>query len=114
MDGTAMGVMSREFSSMASVLAYLIFILLYVPCISTVAAIKREVGQSWMWFSVAWSTGLAYGLAVACYQVTQLVDSFGNAISWIVSTFFVLAMMIWMMRAYLHIQYRNKPILSGY
>ena len=104
MNGSAMGVMARQFTSQASVLAYLIFILLYVPCISTVAAMKREVGRSWMWFSVAWSTGLAYGLAVVCYQCSMLLQSPWVSLGWSFSMLGVLAVMLLMMRGYLYHQ----------
>ena len=45
----------------ASAVALMVFILLYVPCIATVGAIKRETG-SWKWtgFSVLYQLTLAY------------------------------------------------------
>jgi ferrous iron transport protein B len=48
----------------ASAIALMVFILLYVPCIATVGAIKRETG-SWKWtgFSVAYQLILAYIMA---------------------------------------------------
>lgn len=54
-------------------LAMLVFVLLYVPCIAAVAAIKKESG-SWKWalFAVVYSTGLAYILALLVYQVGSL------------------------------------------
>ena len=46
--------------------AYMIFILVYVPCIATVAAIRQETG-SWKWtlFTVLYEVVLAYLLAGA-------------------------------------------------
>lgn len=55
-------------------LALLIFVLLYVPCIAAVAAIKKESG-SWKWalFAVVYSTGLAYILALLVFQVGSIL-----------------------------------------
>jgi ferrous iron transport protein B len=51
-------------------LAYMVFILLYLPCIATIAAIRSESG-SWKWagFSVAYSTFLAYMLSWLAYII---------------------------------------------
>lgn len=52
-----------------AVIAYLIFILLYFPCIAVFGAIKHEIGTKWALFSAVWSTGIAYVVAVAFYQI---------------------------------------------
>ncbi len=51
-----------------AIIAYLIFVLLYFPCIAVFGAIKHEVGTRWAVFSAIWSTSVAYGVAVAFYQ----------------------------------------------
>ncbi len=66
---TAFGELFKEFGSKSAAFSYLLFVLLYFPCVSTMAAMRREIGKRWMLFSVFWSTGLAYGLAVMCYQL---------------------------------------------
>lgn len=54
-------------------LAFLVFVLIYFPCIATIAAIVRETG-SWKYgaFSVIYNTALAWILAVATYQIALL------------------------------------------
>jgi len=54
----------------ASAVAYLIFILLYIPCISTMGAIRRETG-SWRWtiYALVWGDGVVNGLATTWYQI---------------------------------------------
>jgi ferrous iron transport protein B len=49
---------------------FMAFTLIYVPCVATVAVIKRET-QSWKWmgFSIVYTTVLAYVAAVLIYQV---------------------------------------------
>lgn len=62
-------VMAVKFGTFASAFSYLVFVLLYVPCISTMAAIKKELNSFWMYFSLFWSTGIAYMSATVCYQL---------------------------------------------
>jgi ferrous iron transport protein B len=50
-------------------LAMMIFVLLYLPCLGTVAAIRRETGSTrWMFFSIFYSTGIAWLMALVVYQ----------------------------------------------
>ncbi|MFV0269904.1 MAG: ferrous iron transport protein B, partial [Draconibacterium sp.] len=55
-------------------LAFLIFILIYFPCIGVVAAIKNESG-SWKWaaFSVIYTTTLAWVAAFIVYNVGNMI-----------------------------------------
>jgi ferrous iron transport protein B len=62
------GVMSRYFTGKLGAFSYLLFILLYFPCISTMAVMQREIGRSWAYFSMLWSTGIAYATATLFYQ----------------------------------------------
>jgi len=52
-----------------SAYAMMVFVLLYIPCLATVAAIKRET-NSWKWasFSVVFNLSLAWIMAFAIYQ----------------------------------------------
>lgn len=54
--------------------AFLIFVLIYFPCIATVAAIKKESG-SWKWaiFMMTYTTGLAWILAFLVNQIGHLI-----------------------------------------
>jgi len=53
---------------------FLLFVLLYFPCIATIAAIKNESG-SWKWalFTVFYTTGLAWVVSAVVYQVGRLM-----------------------------------------
>lgn len=63
------GVMFQYFDGRIGAFAYLLFVLLYFPCVSATAAMWRELTPGWAVFSVAWTTGLAYAVAVVFYQV---------------------------------------------
>lgn len=52
-----------------SAFALMLFILLYFPCISTLATIKQEIGRKWMWFSMLYNTTLAWVVATLFYQL---------------------------------------------
>ncbi|WP_460018443.1 ferrous iron transport protein B [Magnetospira thiophila] len=54
--------------------AFMVFILLYAPCLATIAVIKREAG-GWKWagFSVAFSLVLAYTMAFGIVTVGGMV-----------------------------------------
>ena len=54
-------------------ISFLVFILLYFPCIATIAAIKGETG-SWKWtlFAMAYTTALAWITSAAVFQVGTL------------------------------------------
>lgn len=62
------GLMARQFDGKAGAMAYLLFVLLYFPCISTLAAMLRELHRGWALFSAFWMTAVAYGAAVMFYQ----------------------------------------------
>lgn len=66
------GQMLQQFDGAIGAFAYLIFVLLYFPCISTIAVVARELGKKWACFSVAWSTISAYSLAMLFYQIATL------------------------------------------
>lgn len=57
----------------ASALAYMVFILLYCPCLATVIAISKETGD-WRYgaFSVIYNTAVAWIAAFIVYNVAQL------------------------------------------
>lgn len=56
--------------SRAAALAMMVFILLYFPCIATVAAIAQEAG-GWKWaaFSIIYNTVVAWVVAWAAYHI---------------------------------------------
>lgn len=64
----SMGMMSSKFGTSISAYSYLIFVLLYVPCVSVMGAIARESSRGWMTFSILWGLNVAYSLATLFYQ----------------------------------------------
>ncbi|WP_308768531.1 nucleoside recognition domain-containing protein, partial [uncultured Bacteroides sp.] len=52
---------------------YMLFVLIYFPCIATLAAIRQE-SRSWKWavFAAAYTTVLAWIVAFAVHQIGSL------------------------------------------
>ncbi len=63
--------------------SYLLFILLYMPCVATIGVIYKEIGSFWAVFSTAWSVVMAYSVAVLVYQAGNLVDDPAAAAVWL-------------------------------
>lgn len=56
-----------------SALTFMVFTLLYVPCVATLVAIKKEAGLKWMFFSLILQIGVAYLVSLAFYGIGLLV-----------------------------------------
>jgi ferrous iron transport protein B len=64
---------SKVFTS-AAALSFLVFILLYFPCVAVIAAVKNESGH-WKWaaLTVVYTTGLAWIMSFLVYQVGSML-----------------------------------------
>jgi len=57
-----------------SALSMMVFVLLYLPCLATTAAIRRETGSyQWMFFSIGYSTTVAWVAAFLVFQGGRLL-----------------------------------------
>ncbi|MFO7707256.1 MAG: ferrous iron transport protein B [Desulfobacterales bacterium] len=57
-----------------SALSMMVFVLLYLPCFATTAAIRRETGSTrWMLFSIGYSTAVAWLMAFLVFQSGRLI-----------------------------------------
>ncbi len=57
----------------AKAYAFMAFVLIYTPCLATVAAIRREIGTKWMIFNVVYSLTLAWIVAWTIYHIGQFI-----------------------------------------
>jgi len=101
------GVHSGTFTSMVllfgshlAAFSYLVFVLLYTPCVATLGAIVRESGMRWMLFVAGWSTGLAYTTAVIIYQAGSIMQHPLSSLAWIIGCVIFIAGSLWQMRRY--------------
>ena len=66
--------MNALFGSAIAAFSYILFVLLYMPCVATIGVIYKEIGTFWAGFSVLWSFVMAYGCAVVVYQSAYLAE----------------------------------------
>ena len=75
--------MQHSFDGKAGAFAYLLFILLYAPCVAATAAIYRETNTGWTLFVVFWTTGIAYMTATIFYQAMTFSQHPEYSLVWI-------------------------------
>lgn len=76
------GIMAQRFDGRIGAYAYLLFVLLYIPCVSTMAVIRQEANRKFMWLSVAWSFLVAYLVAVGFYQGAKFFAHASFSLPW--------------------------------
>lgn len=62
-----------ERAGQVAAVAFSVFVLLYVPCMVAVSAMRHEFGARWMWAQIGFTLALAWFAAVLVFQVGRLV-----------------------------------------
>lgn len=91
--------MQKSFDGKSGAFAYLLFILLYAPCVAATAAIYRETNVGWTIFVVFWTTGIAYMAATVFYQMMTYNQHPDYSIAWIaglISLFLLVLFILWL------------------
>ncbi|MFW7522904.1 Fe(2+) transporter permease subunit FeoB [Vibrio ostreicida] len=88
-DASIFSNLNQYFISSHAAFAYLIFILLYTPCVAAMGAYVREFGQKYARFIALWTMGLAYGGAALYYQIAHFSDHKVYSAGWIVGILLV-------------------------
>ncbi|MGZ8919079.1 MAG: nucleoside recognition domain-containing protein, partial [Methylobacter sp.] len=92
--------MQHSFDGKAGAFAYLLFILLYAPCVAATAAIYRETNLNWTLFVVFWTTGIAYMTATIFYQTMTFSQHQSYSIVWIsglIVVFLLVLFWLWLL-----------------
>jgi ferrous iron transport protein B len=92
------GAMALRFDGQIGAFAYLLAVLLYMPCVAAIAAVWRETGTRWTLFASLWTTGLGYGAAVLAYQIGTFERNPASSAAWIGGILFVFLASIIAMR----------------
>ncbi|GAB2665493.1 Fe(2+) transporter permease subunit FeoB [Vibrio panuliri] len=98
-DASIFGNLKGYFASSHAAFAYLIFILLYTPCVAAMGAYVREFGQKYARFIAVWTMGLAYGSAALYYQATHFTDHPASSSAWIVGILLVCGIVFRMLKS---------------
>jgi ferrous iron transport protein B len=91
--------MREKFDGKTGAFAYLLFVLLYAPCVAATAAIYRETSAGWTVFVVCWTTGIAYITATVFYQAMTWERHPEESLFWIVvciAAFFAVVAALWL------------------
>ena len=72
-EDTALSIALREHFTPLSAVSLLVFVLLYVPCVATLGAIKQEFGSSWAVTSAVYQTAVAWLVAWVVYRFGLLL-----------------------------------------
>lgn len=97
-DISTFGAMHKRFDGKIGAFAYLLFILLYFPCVAATGAMYRETGKGWTILGIFWSTGLAYATAVIFYQVATFTTHPLQSSLWIGILLAILAITIYIFK----------------
>ena len=77
--------MRRNFGGQAEAFAYLLFVLIYSPCLAALIVLGREAGWRWMGFSIVYQTMLAWMVATAYYQAANFLAEPVRASGWLLA-----------------------------
>ncbi|WP_075182079.1 Fe(2+) transporter permease subunit FeoB [Pantoea sp. 1.19] len=105
----AMGIMSSKFGSGVAAYSYLIFVLLYVPCVSVMGAIAREAHRGWMLFSIGWGLNVAWSIATLFYQIATFSQHPGRSLLWVVGIVAVNLLLLLLLRRARHWRSLSGP-----
>lgn len=94
-DVSTYGNMQTHFDGAAGAFAYLLFVLLYMPCAAAMGALVRETGRQWALFTAAWCNYMAFMCATVFYQVATFAAHPKQSLFWIVSYGLSLLLLWW-------------------
>lgn len=75
--------MAIYFDGKSGAIAYLLFILIYAPCVAAIATIYRETNLNWTLFTVGYLTLLAWVAGTVYYQVATFSRHPGTSAAWL-------------------------------
>ncbi len=91
-DKSTYAAIQKGFGSEAAAFSYLLFILLYTPCVAALGALVSEFGAKWARFCALWTLALAYGSATVCYQLLTIKEHPVQSVAW--AAFFASALYV--------------------
>ncbi|WP_303845504.1 Fe(2+) transporter permease subunit FeoB [Aeromonas sobria] len=94
-DVSTYGNMQTHFDGAAGAFAYLLFVLLYMPCAAAMGALVRETGRQWALLTAAWCNYMAFMCATVFYQAATFATHPEQSLFWIVSYGLSLLLLWW-------------------
>ncbi|GJC06749.1 Fe(2+) transporter permease subunit FeoB [Aeromonas hydrophila] len=84
-DVSTYGNMQSHFDGAAGAFAYLLFVLLYMPCAAAMGALVRETGRQWALLTAAWCNYMAFMCATVFYQLATFAAHPEQSLFWVAS-----------------------------
>ncbi|MFQ2192815.1 Fe(2+) transporter permease subunit FeoB [Aeromonas jandaei] len=94
-DVSTYGNMQTHFDGAAGAFAYLLFVLLYMPCAAAMGALVRETGRQWALFTAAWCNYMAFMCATVFYQLATFTAHPEQSLFWVASYGLSLLLLWW-------------------
>ncbi len=92
------GQMSKRFDGTTGAFAYLLFVLMYFPCVAATGAVYRETNLGWTVLVALWTTGLGYWVATMFYQIATFSQHPGFSLAWIIGGVVAMAGTIFLLK----------------
>ena len=96
----AVSMMQKLFGSQLAAFAYLLMVLLYMPCVAAIATVQREAGTVWTLFLAGWTTTLGYSAGTIAYRMGTFAQDPVYAVVAIGASLLALGSMLGLMRWY--------------
>ncbi|MDT8853567.1 Fe(2+) transporter permease subunit FeoB [Paracoccaceae bacterium Fryx2] len=111
-EASTFGAMRAQFDGQIGAFAYLLMVLLYMPCSAAIAAVWRESGPRWTAFVTGWTTLMGWGSAVLIYQAATFARHPGSSAAWIATILTLFALTILTLRILGRTARRSGPLLA--
>nr|WP_319391217.1 Fe(2+) transporter permease subunit FeoB [uncultured Cohaesibacter sp.] len=111
-DNATFSAMVARFDGKVGAFAYLLLILLYVPCVAAVGALFREIGYKWTFFGIGWTTLIGYCTSVFAYQVGTFSRHPQSSTAWIIVAVTAVAIAVALMYFFSHRNQRGPGELA--
>ena len=95
------------FFTPASAMSFMVFCLLYCPCISTIATFKKEIGTKWTIFSIISQFLVAYVAAMFTYTIFRITELYG-----FLTTFVIVVIVAIVLGTIIHFIGKNKKVCA--
>jgi ferrous iron transport protein B len=92
------GAMAARFDGAVGAFAYLLLVLLYMPCAAAIAAVARETNWRWTTFICGWTTLMGYSASVLFYQTARFGRDPAVSAFWIGATVITIVAVLGVMR----------------
>lgn len=97
-DTSIFGNLNHYFATGSAAFSYLIFILLYTPCVAAMGAYVREFGARYARFIAVWTMGLAYLSSLVFYQISIFAQQPMQSTLWLIAAVVLIGLVFWALK----------------